>query len=265
MIRAERIWKLQRGSGVMAAIFLTVALLMLLDGLRSGIFGSSQVRLAPGEVYAVSGPMPPKTERIEDFVIADTAEDGSLSLVPEGIYTGYWFGGGMWRGHIRVGAFPRPGEYTISVRDRFGEKQNPALVFAVRVFASAAERQAHSRSLVYRWTGVRAYWLAACVGLVGMAAAGGNFLLGRRWSAILAEHGCGEIFRLKSVNGRVELGVELDDPERAVIGATFRFTHPRRGDLGQGRVIALGHGEITVEAAGDVPVRLGDIACPAYS
>lgn len=265
MIRAERIWTQQRASGLVAMIFLGLAMLILFDGLRTGIFGASDVRLAPDEDYAVSGPMPPKTERIEDFVIDGNAEDGALRLAPEAIFTGYWFGGGMWRGRIRVGSHPCPGEFVLSVRDKFGEKQNPALVFKVTVFASAAERQAHSPSVTYRWTGFNPYLLAASVGLIGIVAAGCNFLLGWKWSAILAEHGCGEIFRLKTVNGRVEVGVELSDPERAEIGAIFRFTHPRRGDLGQGRVVALGHGEITVETAGDAPVRLGDIACPAYA
>ena len=265
MIRAERIWRLQRGSGITATILLTLAMLMLFDGLRTGIFGVSDVRLVPGEDYAVSGPMPPKTERIEDFVIDGNAEDGSVRLVPGGIYTGYWFGGGMWRGHVRVGSAPRPGEYTISVRDKFGEKQNPALVFAVRIFSSPEERRAHSPSLVYRWTGIDAYLLAACAGLFGIVAAGGNFWLGWTWSAILAEHGCGEIFRIKTVDGRIEAGVEMTDPAQAEIGAVFRFTHPRRGDVGLGWVVACGRGEITVAADLNIPVRLGDIACPAYA
>lgn len=265
MIRAERIWRLQRVSGIMAAIFLSLALIMLFDGLRTGIFGASDVRLVSGEDYVVTGPMPAKTERLADFVIDGNAEDGSLCLVPEAIFTGYWFGGGMWRGHIRVGSQPRPGEYTISVRDKFGEKQNPALVFKVRIFASPEDRRAHSPSLVYRWTGIDAYVLAACVGLLGVVAAGGNFLLGWKWSAILAEHGCGEIFRLKTVDDHIEAVVEMADLGQTAIGAVFRFTHPRRGDIGQGRVIACARGEITVAASLDVPVRLGDIACPAYA
>lgn len=262
MIRAERIWRLQRVSGFVGAFFLTTALLMLFDGLRSGIFGTSSVRLIPGEHYAVSGPMPPKTEHLRDFIVEGNAEDGSLSLVPEAIYTGYWFGGGMWRGSIRVGSHPRPGDYTIFVRDKFGEKQNPALVFSVKVFSSQAERQAQSRSLIYRWTGVRAYWLAIWTGLIGILVAGGNYWLGRKWVSVLADHGCGEIFCIKVVDGHIEAGIEVADADQAEIGTVFRFTHPRRGDLGQGRVVGRAPGIITVSAALDVPVRLGDIACP---
>lgn len=261
MIRAERIWKLQRFSGLAAATFFLLASLTLFDGLRTGIFGSSDVRLVPGDSYAVSGPMPPKTDRIADFIIDGNAGDGSIRLVPEAIYTGYWFGGGMWRGHICVESHPQPGNYTISVRDKFGEKQNPALVFQVRVFADPEQRRSNSPSMVYRRTGIDAYILAICLGVAGIATAGCNFLLGRQWSAVLADNGCGEIFRIKTVNGRIEAGIEMPDPQYAKIGAVFRFTHPKRGDLGIGKVVALAQGEITVAASTDVHVRLGDIAC----
>ena len=37
MIRTERIWRLQRSSGQVAMLLLALALLLLFDGLRSGI------------------------------------------------------------------------------------------------------------------------------------------------------------------------------------------------------------------------------------
>ncbi|NLW82301.1 MAG: hypothetical protein GXY42_11610 [Desulfovibrionales bacterium] len=263
MIRAERVWRLQRVSGLASMIFLTLALLTLFDGLRTGIFGTSgTIRLIPGERYPLSGPMPPKTELIEDFVIEGDVDDGSVRLVPESIFTGYWFGGGMWRGHIEVGTQPRPGTYLLRVRDKHGEKQNPALVFGVHVFTSAADRQANSPSVVYRWSGINAYLVAIGMGILGILAAGANFLLGRQWSSILAEIGCGEIFRLKIVDGFLEAGIEVTEGVEARVGAVYLFTHPRRGNLGQGKVIACGRGEITLQTSVDAPVRLGDIACP---
>lgn len=264
MVQIERVWKLQRGSGILAALLLTMALLMLFDGLRTGIFGVSDVRLVPGEDYAISGPMPPKTEHLADFVIKGNAADGSVVLVPESTYTGYWLGGGMWRGRILVGPEPQPGEYRIAIGDKFGEKQNPALVFVIKIFSSPEQRRAHSPSIVYRVSGLNPYLLAVCAATAGLAAAGCNFLFGQKWSALLNESGCGEIFRLKAVNGRLEAGVEMVHAKQIKIGTNFRFTHPRRGDLGQGEVVACGRGEITVAAPGHLPVRLGDIACPVH-
>lgn len=262
MTRAERFWRLQRLSGLVVMVCLTLALATLFDGLRTGIFGSSDVRLVAGEEYAVSGPMPPKTEHVRDFVIEGMPADGSVSLLPENVFTGYWFGGGMWRGRIIAAAHPQPGVYALKVRDKFGEKQNPALVFTVRVFADAQDRRMHSPSVVMRWTGQDAYLFTAVFFVFGVFGAVGNYVLGRKWSLVLAEHGCGEIFRVRRVDGRVDVGVELPEALRVPVGAMYRFTHPSRGDLGRGRVIARVEHEITLRLDMDAPVRPGDVACP---
>ena len=245
-------------------VLLALALLTFFDGLRGGILGNSgQIRLIPGERYAVSGPLPPKTERIEDFVIEGNAPDGTIRLVPEGVFTGYMYGGGMWRGHLTVDRFARPGLREIKVRDRFGEKQNPALVFSVRVFAGAPERRAQSPSLVMRWFGLPPLVLAVCLVMPGLLVVGLNYLLGRKWHAVLAAQGCGEVFRIKRVDGRLEAVVDFGGKAEVPAGAPFRFTHPQRGDLGYGSVLSSGKGRITVEVQDNAPVRPGDIACPA--
>jgi hypothetical protein len=248
----------------MAMILLTLAVLLLFDGLRSGIFGTGDIRLIPGESYVVSGPLPPKTDRVEDFVIEGNSPDGSMRLVPEGTYTGYWFGGGMWRGHIAIDANPRPGTYVIKVRDRLGEKQNPALVFTVRVFANAEDRRLASPSMAMRWTGFEPFLLAAVFCVLGIVAGIANYLLGRKWTAVLMEHGCGEIFRLKMVDGTWEAGVDMGRDADVPVGATFRFTHPARGELGHGRVVSCERGKITLQVSPEASVRPGDIACPVH-
>jgi len=261
---AERIWKLQRACGRTAMLLLALAVLMLFDGLREGIFGSADVRLIPGETYAVSGPLPPRTDRIGDFVIGGNAADGSLRLVPEGIFTGYWFGGGMWRGHITTDAHPRPGTHVIKVRDRFGEKQNPALVFTVRVFADEKDRRQASPSMTMRWTGIEPFLLAAVSGMLGTMAGFATYLFGRRWSALLAENECGEIFRLRMVDGIWEAGVDIGGKVDVPVNTTFRFTHPVRGDLGHGKVVSSKNGELTIHVLSGACVKLGDIACRQY-
>lgn len=254
---------MQRLSGRVAMVLLGLALLAVVDGLRGGILGSAgQVSLIPGDRYQLSGPLPPKTESIEEFVIEGNVPDGSLRLVPEGIFTGYMFGGGMWRGYLAVDTHVRPGTYEIRVRDRFGEKQNPALVFSVHVFAGAAERRAASPSMVMRWAGIEPHFLAAGMGFMGLLAGCLTYLLGRKWHKVLVEHGCGEVFRLKTVDGRKEVTADMGGAPDIPAGSTFRFTHPMRGDLGFGTVVSCGKGQVTLYVQDNAPVRPGDIACP---
>lgn len=263
MNRAERIWRAQRLTGGVAMVLLTLALLALFDGLRGGFLGSSgQIHLIPGERYLLSGPLPPKTERIEGFVIEGAASDGSVRLVPEGIFTGFMFGGGMWRGYLAVEGHARPGVYEIRVRDRFGEKQNPALVFNVRVFGSAEARQAASASFVTRRSGLEPRILAACLGLLGVLTGCGNYLLGRKWHSVLVEQGCGEVFRLKTVDGRLEVTADMGRESCIEAGSTFRFSHPLRGDTGCGTVVSCEKSHVTLHVRENAQVRPGDIACP---
>ncbi len=264
MTGIEGVWRMQRLMGRVAMVLLTLALLCLFDGLRDGVFGySGQIRLIPGERYTLSGPLPPRTDRIEDFVIEGGAADGSLLLVPEGIFTGYMFGGGMWRGHLNASARAVPGSHEIRVRDRFGEKQNPALVFTVRVFADAEERRAASPSLVMRRMAVEPRILAAALGLAGILAGCTSYLLGRKWHALLVERGCGEVFRFKVIDGQLQVTVDMGDVSGIPVGATFRFSHPLRGDIGFGTVLSCGKGLVTMLVRDDARVRPGDIACPA--
>ncbi len=265
MIRAERIWKLQRLTGFVAMVLLGLALLCVFDGLRDGFLGSSgQIRLISGEQYLLSGPLPPKTDRIEDFIIEGAAADGSVRLVPIGIFTGFMFGGGMWRGHLDVDTHAKAGSYEIRVRDRFGEKQNPALIFNVRVFADAQERQASSPSVVMRWISLDPRIVAACLGVLGILVGCTNFLLGRKWHSLLVEHGCGEVYRFKVVDDRLEVTADMGHTMDFPPGTIFRFTHPVRGELGQGAVISCERGKITLHVSPEVSVRPGDIACPAH-
>lgn len=262
MIRAARIWRLQRVSGIFSALALALAFLCLFDGLRGGVFGSqSPVPLIPGEAYRISGPMPSQTEHIKDFVVDGNAPGGTVRLKPQALFTGYWFGGGMWRGEIAVDQQCLPGAWTFSVRDNFGGKQNPALVFSVRVFRDEADRQAHSASAIIRWTGLQPLMLAACLGAAGLLAMGLNYLFGRLWSRVLAELGCGEVYRMRVVDGHREVGVEFVCRSDVQVGEVFRFTHPQRGNLGTGVVIDCGKC-LTLKTEASVPVQLGDIACP---
>ena len=263
MTGSERIWRAQRLTGRVAMVLLTLALLALFDGLRGGFLGSSgQIHLIPGERYLLSGPLPPKTESIEGFVIEGAAADGSVRLVPEGIYTGFMLGGGMWRGHLAVDGQAGPGTYEIRVRDRFGEKQNPALVFTVRVFRNAGERQAASASFVTRRSGLEPRIVAACLGLLGVLTGCGNYLLGRKWHFALVEQGCGQVFRLKTVDGRQEATADMGVESRVTAGSAFRFTHPARGDVGYGTAISCEKGHLRLCVLDNARVQPGDITCP---
>ena len=199
----------QRRTGLVAMALLALALLSLADALVGGLAGNrGLIELLPGTSFAISGPMPPRTETIDAFVIDGEPADGSVRLVPRAVFAGFWFGGAMWRGAIEVAAEAREGSHLLTVHDRYGEKQNPALVFQVRVWPDLAARNAHSPSRLTRLTGQSPYAFALGFAIVGLFAGAANFLCGRLWTRHLHAHRCGEIYRARRSDQGMEVACE---------------------------------------------------------
>jgi hypothetical protein len=203
--------------------------------------------------------MPPRTEAIKDFVIDGQPADGSVRLVPEAVFSGYWFGGSMWRGAIVVNLLParanchlRPGP--------FGEKQNPALVFTIKVWPDQAARNANSSFLPDPHN--RAEPLSFCrrPGLCGFAAGGLNFLLGRLWSRHLAAHNCGEIYKLRRTERGTEITCELPVRQHlqpGMEGAVYRPSGERLCSAPGSQLRP--NNDVLMVASGSEIVRLGDV------
>ncbi len=252
----------QKRAGTFAMVVLVAALLSFADALVGGLTGKhGTINLVPDSRYAISGPLPPKTTEIKEFVIEGQARNGRVRLVPETIFSGYLFGGAMWRGAIVVDPLARQGRYVISVKDRFGEKQNPALVFKVRVWPDQATRNANAPSLLTRMTGKSPYLFAIGFALCGIAAGGANFLLGRLWARHLAAHHCGEIYKLRHTEHGTEITCEIhchSAVHPGMAGAIYRASGEM---LSAAHVSTCENNQVLMLVDTPQFVRLGDVAC----
>ena len=262
MIAGARYVLWQKRVGILAMVFLAGALLALADALVGGFGGNHGIiDLIPDTRYQISGPMPPRTEAIKDFVIDGQPRDGSVRLLPETVFSGFWFGGSMWRGVIEVAPFAREGNFVISVKDRYGEKQNPTLVFTVKVWPDQATRDANSHSFLTRKTGRNPYLVAVGLALCGFAAAGANFLLGRLWARHLAHHNCGEIYKLRRTEQGTEITCELRCGGSLRPGMKGAIYRPSGEHLCSATVSNCENGEVLMLVSNPELVRLGDVAC----
>ena len=252
----------QKRTGILAMVLLACALFSLADALVGGLAGNrGLIELLPGSRFAISGPMPPRTETIDAFVIDGQPADGTVRLVPRAVFAGFWFGGAMWRGAIEVAADAREGSHLLTVHDQYGEKQNPALVFQVRVWPDAAARNAHSPSRLTRLTGQSPFSFAVGFLLCGLAAGAANFLCGRLWARHLHAARCGEIYRLRPDDRGMEITCELagaGDLGPGATGIVYRATGER---LGTARFIGCEHNDAVLLVEVGIPVRLGDVVC----
>jgi hypothetical protein len=252
----------QRRAGILAMVCLVSALLALADALVGGFGGSHGViQLIPDNRYPISGPMPPKTEAIKDFVIDGQPGDGSVRLVPETIFSGYWLGGSMWRGAIVVEPSAREGNHVISVKDKYGEKQNPALVFTIKIWPDQTTLNANSASFITRKTNLSPYLFAVGLALCGFTAAGANFLLGRLWSRHLAAHNCGEIYKLQRTERGTEITCELRSGGTLRPGMAGAVYRPSGEHLCSATISSCEEGEVLMLVSNPELVHLGDVAC----
>ena len=254
------IW--QRRIGVLAMILLTLALLSLADALIGGFKGTGgTIELLPGEHFQISGPLPPKTETLAQFVIEGQPDDKTVQLIPETIFSGYWFGGPMWRGAIHVSPAGLESTHIIQVKDRFGEKQNPALVFSVRIWPDLATKNAHSPSFITRKTGHNPFFYASLFAVGGALAGLLNFLLGVLWSRHLAANHCGEIFRVKKLEEETEVTCDLMHAPALQPGMLCTIFRPLGEKICSAQIIRLEKNEISLLVPRAERVSLGDVAC----
>lgn len=252
----------QKWVGLLAMILLTLALFSLADALIGGFKGSSgTIELLPGDRFQISGPLPPRTEKLEEFVLEGQPSDKSVQIIPDAIFSGYWFGGPMWRGIIQISPYGREGAHTIRIKDRFGEKQNPALVFSIRVWPDLATKNANSLSIITRQSGYPPFAVAAFLAICGALAGAINFMLGVQWSKHLAAHHCGEIFRIKRSDKGSEVTCDLHGSVAVIPGMTCTIFRPMGELICSARIINHNNNEISLFIPEKVQISLGDVAC----
>lgn len=262
MIAGSSTHRRQKRAGYLAASFFFFALLALVDSLSGGISGNRGiVELLPGSQYAISGPMPPKTDTIEEMVITGVPEDGSVRLVPKNIFSGFWLGGSMWRGFLEVSSSAQQAEYRIQVKDRFGEKQNPALIFVVRIWPDQKTLNAHSSSFLTRATGINPFAFVLVFTLCGVAMGILTFLLGRRWTQQLHRQACSEIYKLVTREEGMGIVCELPPGVSITPGDSCSIHRPDGTVLAEAAVFAVEKRDVVCLLTGQHGVRIGDVVC----
>lgn len=194
---ARRIARRRRWCGALAALFLCLAALVLVDGLVALMrAGSTRIELIAGRSESISGPVASKNPVPEDLRLRLTPETAPVEFRLEGFFPSYWFGNGMWRGVVSTPPDAAPGQYGLSVGFRGGGGSQS---YDVVIWPDAAAQQAGALSLVRAHTGLSPLYLAPGLALAGIAAGLLTWLAGRATAALLRQHGLSEIFRIQTV------------------------------------------------------------------
>lgn len=189
-----------RNSGLWSALVLAMAILALLDGLQAVVRGSAyQLNMLAGERESVSGPCPAVSPSPADVLVQMEPETAPLLFHFEAFFSSYWTGTGMWRGVIEAGEVEQNQRCMV----RIGLRGIPAkpVEFEVCLWESAAARQAADPSFIYSMLGIRPFFAALGLAVVGLSIGLWSFSQNRRVQRSLRELGYHEIFRTKLVQG----------------------------------------------------------------
>lgn len=198
---AQKSRKVQRFAGIVSGIFLAFALLALFDGLLAQMrAGSNELEMLPGEAMTISGPVAVKHPLDSDVLARFNPASAPLEFELEGFFTGYWFGGGMWRGRIVSGPEAAAGSYGLAITFK-GASARGAQKYVIKVFENKMAMREASMSAFRRIFDLNSFITAALAGLAGIVCGTVTYYFGRKYAAALRALGLAEIYRASKTDG----------------------------------------------------------------
>ncbi len=194
--------------GKAGALFCAIFLVAAVDGLMQRFrHPHNFFQLLPGQTVEVNGPMKEDSRDLSALTYAGSSKLIELSF--EELQTGFWLGGNMWRGSLKVSSHAQPGEYSLRVAPKDDFSQKPLAIFSIKVYSDDQSLNKDSKSLFRRHIGVSPWWMMACFLPLTAAAFGAVFLLSQKRANLLAERGMAEVYRVFKVDGGNEIAFGL--------------------------------------------------------
>jgi len=211
--------------------------------------------LLPGQSIKVNGPMPERIKAVEELTHQSTTRQ--LTLHIERLHTGYWLGGNLWNGEVRLAPNIPPGEYRFMVKPVHPEPDEKFPLFTIRVHATEAEMRRQSLSLIARTLGIPPWWIIAGGFPLAVLLFAAVFWFARAREQLLLKQGKAEIIRVKKVDDRLEIVFGLGQKEGLEVGAKVMLLGEQDRPLGMIRVAKVYDHSAMAAASLDCPARVG--------
>jgi hypothetical protein len=231
--------------------------LAVLDGLVARFREPPNVlKVLPGMSLEVNGPLEEEVGDVRELTY--TSSSPSLHLAFEAAHKGYFLGGDMWRGQLRVDHQTPPGEYHLKVGVKGKTPPRPLPPYRVLVFADPRSQQQSYKSLIRRHTGLIP-WAAAAYFLPAILLSfGGVFYFSQKREKLLAQLGRAEIYRVASREGECVIAFGLGTDQGLQAGSTIHIFNE------QGEAVATGEVEEASATDSLAVVRSGQEIKPGY-
>jgi hypothetical protein len=228
-LKQVSVWRNRAGkAGTVVCVLLFLA---ILDALAARFREApNHFSVLPNEEIAVTAPLIDQADTLGDLIYKSST--GGITIRFENLQTGYWLGGSMWNGTLKIDSTILPGSYTVSVQNRKGTPNKKGPLFYIDVYRTSAELQRYSPSFFMRFLGVPPWgaalfffpWVVLSFGVV--------FYLSGVRERLLIQEGKAEIYRVRRVDNELEFFFSMGSEQGLRPGTTMTLIDLQGNDVG---------------------------------
>jgi hypothetical protein len=201
------------------------------------------IELLPGSSEKFNFSLSEKIETINELSHQSSSE--LIRVFVESLHKGFWFGGYMCGGSISADPSISQGDYVVKIFSKKNPK--PLYEFKVIVYRNADDYRLHSKSVIYRHSGISPWVAMLICPLFVLAAAGLIFYLSRKWEYLLALSGKAEIYQASRKDGYYEISFGLGKQQGTEIGMHFNVYDQEGTAIGSAKVTAVSESDSSAE------------------
>lgn len=234
----------------LSALLFLLAAVGVVDALQSlARHEYNSVSMVGGDTVIITGNLP---QGHEDHTTVAFSLESDLALTFEVTesFSGFWMGGKMWRGLLTA---PRvdhetPGILTISDMwkqeelDAEGKpllRQNPTLIYPIRVFPDEAALLASDASFFLRTFSISPFIIALCAAVAAILAGAAQWLTFRKADAELSRRGFSFVYGIRKNGDAVEALFLLPPEAQASAASPVDFFDTALNRQGSGTIATI--------------------------
>ena len=234
----------------LSALLFLLAAVGVIDALQSlARHEYNSVSLVGGETVIITGNLPQGHE--DHTTVAFSLEsDVPLTFSVTESFSGFWMGGKMWRGVLSSPqvSHETPGTLTISdmwkqeETDAEGKpllRQNPTLIYPIRIFPDEAALQAADASFFLRTFSLSPFIIALCAAIAALLTAAAQWITFRKADALLGQRGFSFIYGIRTTDGVLEALFLLPAQSQASVAEPVDFFDASLTHQGQGTITTI--------------------------
>jgi hypothetical protein len=228
--RRRRTW-----AGRMVALLIVLMFVALFDALVAQFRQPGNVFEAlPGDSVDLNGSLPEGIRDISALTHVCSSEDLQFSFTE--IHKGFWLGGNMWRGIVKVSPATLPGTYSLSVRPKMTIADYPTRFIFITVYPDLPSLYQHSRSYLRRYAGISPWGVAGFfLVLIGLPVVL-LFRLSSQIEMLLAQIGQAEIYKVEKGEGGYAIAFGLGTSHGVGPGTQVSILDPEGNYVGTAQV-----------------------------